>query len=61
MEVSERDFVQARVLAPSTLRTLESVHLAVVLGHDGRCDGIITYDQRIIEAAGALGIRTVSP
>ena len=48
-------------LAPSTLRTLDALHLAVVLGHDGRCDGIVTYDQRIIAAAGTLGIRTVSP
>ena len=61
VEVSERDFVQARILAPSTLRTLDALHLAVVLGHDGRCVGIVTYDQRIIEAAGSLGIRTVSP
>ena len=61
VEVSERDFVQARILAPSTLRTLDALHLAVVLGHDGHCDGIVTYDQRIIAAAGTLGIRTVSP
>jgi uncharacterized protein len=61
VEHSERDFVQARVLAPSTLRTPDALHLAVVLGDDGRCDGIVTYDQRIIEAAGTLGIRTVSP
>ncbi len=61
VEVSERDFLQARILAPSTLRTLDALHLAVVLGHDGRCDGIVTYDQRIIAAAGTLGIRTVSP
>jgi uncharacterized protein len=61
VEHSKRGFVQARVLAPSTLRTPEALHLAVVLGHNGRCDGIVTYDQRIIEAAGTLGIRTVSP
>jgi uncharacterized protein len=61
VEHSERDFVQARVLAPSTLRTPDALHLAVVLGDDRRCDGIVTYDQRIIEAAGTLGIRTVSP
>jgi predicted nucleic acid-binding protein len=61
VEVSERDFVQARVLQPPSMRTLDALHLAVVLGHDGRPAGIVTYDQRIIEAAAMLGIRTATP
>jgi predicted nucleic acid-binding protein len=61
VRVSERDFVQARVLPPSNMRTLDALHLAVVLGLDGYCAGIVTYDRRIVEAAGIVGIRTVSP
>jgi predicted nucleic acid-binding protein len=44
-----------------SLRTLDALHLAVVLGVDGGCAGIVTYDHRIAEAAAAVGIRTVSP
>lgn len=61
VEVGAQDFDHARVLQPSTMRTLDALHLAIVLGHDGRSAGIVTYDQRLIEAAGMLGIRTLSP
>ena len=61
VRVMERDFVQARLLQPMSLRTLDALHLAVVLGVDGGCAGIVTYDSRIAEAAAAAGIRTVSP
>jgi predicted nucleic acid-binding protein len=61
VRVSERDFTHARVLPSLSLRTLDALHLAVVLGVDGGCAGIVTYDRRIVEAAAAVGIRTVSP
>lgn len=61
VRLTERDLVHARVLPPITMRTLDALHLAVVLGLDGRCAGIVTYDARIVEAAESLGIRTVSP
>jgi len=59
--VREREFEQARVLQPPAMRTLDALHLALVVGHDGRAAGIVTYDQRLIEAAATLGIRAVSP
>ncbi len=59
--VRAREFEQARLLQPPTLRTLDALHLAVVVGHDGRSAGIVTYDQRLIDAAATLGIRAVSP
>ena len=61
VRLSERDLVHARVLQPATMRTLDALHLAVVLGHEGRTAGIVTYDRRIVAAAESLGIRTVSP
>jgi predicted nucleic acid-binding protein len=61
VRVSERDFVQARVLQPTSLRTLDALHVALALGHEGRAAGIVSYDRRIVEAAAAVGIRTVSP
>jgi len=61
VEVREREFEQARVLQPPAMRTLDALHLAVVVGHDGRSAGIVTYDQRVIEAAEGLGVRAISP
>ena len=61
VRVGEQTYVLAMELEPAVLRTLDALHLAVVLGLDGRCAGIVTYDRRIVEAAGMLGIRTVSP
>ena len=61
VRVTERDFAHARVLQPISVRTLDALHLAVVLSHEGRTAGIVTYDRRIVAAAEALGIRTISP
>lgn len=61
VRVTERDLAHARVLQPSSVRTLDALHLAVVLSHEGRIAGIVTYDRRLAEAAAALGIRTISP
>jgi predicted nucleic acid-binding protein len=61
IRVVEQTFVLAMELEPAILRTLDALHLAVVLGLDGRCAGIVTYDRRIVEAAEMVGIRTVSP
>ncbi len=61
IRIVEQTFVLAMELEPAVLRTLDALHLAVVLGLDGRCAGIVTYDRRIVEAAGTVGIRTVSP
>jgi predicted nucleic acid-binding protein len=61
VEVREREFEQAQVLQPPELRTLDALHLAVVVGHVGRSAGIVTYDRRLVEAAAGLGVRAISP
>lgn len=61
VRVVEQTYVLAMELEPAVLRTLDALHLAVVLGLDGRCAGIVTYDRRLVDAADMLGIRTVSP
>ena len=49
----------ARRLGPSTLRSLDAIHLAsaALLNVDVIC----AYDQRMLAAAAELGFRTVSP
>lgn len=61
VRVVDQTYVLAMELEPAVLRTLDALHLAVVLGLDGRSAGIVTYDRRIVAAAEALGIRTISP
>lgn len=49
----------ARRIGPSTLRSLDAIHLATatLIGADLVC----AYDQRMLTAAAELGFRTVSP
>lgn len=49
----------ARRLGPSTLRSLDAIHLATatLLGADLFC----AYDKRLLVAASELGFRTISP
>jgi predicted nucleic acid-binding protein len=61
VRIEPETFRLAMELGPPMLRTLDALHLAVVLGLDGRAAGIVTYDRRIVEAAAAVGIRAVSP
>ncbi len=49
----------ARRLAPSTLRSLDAIHLASALLTD--VDVIISYDQRLLYSAHHHGLRTSSP
>ncbi len=48
-------------LGPPELRTLDAIHLAAasVLGQD--LLAVVTYDQRMSDAARILGIRALSP
>ncbi len=49
----------ARRIGPSTLRSLDAIHLATatLVGADLVC----AYDQRMLTAAAELGFRTISP
>ena len=51
----------AAELSPASLRTLDAIHLASArsLGED--IDAVITYDERMIEAATSLSLTVRSP
>lgn len=61
VRIDDETFRLAMELGPPVLRTLDALHLAVVLGLDGRAAGMVTYDRRLVGAAELVGIRTVSP
>jgi len=48
-------------LGPPTLRSLDAIHLATALLVASDLDGFVTYDSRLAEAAGKLGLPVLSP
>jgi hypothetical protein len=61
ISVDDRILDAAGVLAPGVLRTLDAIHLATALAIGDDLEAIVTYDERMIAAAGLLGLTTTSP
>lgn len=54
-------FERAAELEPTLLRSLDAVHLAAALELGDELDGIVTYDDRLTEAAKLHGVRVIAP
>lgn len=54
-------FERAAELEPSLLRSLDAVHLAAALELGDELDGIVTYDERLTEAAMLHGVQAIAP
>ena len=52
---------RAAGIAPATVRTLDAIHLATALAIGSALGSFVTYDDRLAEAARALGLPVVSP
>ena len=64
IEVFELDAGIARHAAsvgPASLRTLDAIHLATALALGAELDAFVTYDDRLAEAARAVGLPVVRP
>lgn len=61
MELSRDTFVRAGELDPVIMRSLDALHLAAALQLGDDLDGIVTYDDRMAEAAGSVGIPVLQP
>jgi len=64
VEVIELDAAIARAAAsigPPTLRTLDAIHLATALALGADLDAFVTYDDRLADAARAIGLPVVRP
>ncbi len=48
-------------LGPSTLRSLDAIHLASALAMGAELEGMVTYDSRLADAARAAGLTVVAP
>jgi predicted nucleic acid-binding protein len=56
-EVCER----AATLEPTVLRSLDALHIAAALSLGDELSALVTYDERMAEGAGVLGVPVVAP
>lgn len=61
LEVSPPVFEQAGRLDPKLLRSLDAVHLAAALALGDDLEGLVTYDERLAQAANLIGVAVVAP
>ncbi len=59
--IDDRILDAAGILEPRILRTLDAVHPATALAIGDDIDVVVTYDERMVAAAGLVGLRTASP
>lgn len=61
IEVGEAIRARAGLLEPAGVRSLDAVHLATAIEVGDALDAVLTYDERMAEAARSLGLATVAP
>ena len=59
--IDDRILDSAGILEPQVVRTLDAIHLATAMAVGDDLDAIVTYDERMVEAARLLGLSTASP
>lgn len=59
--IDDRILEAAGTLEPRIVRTLDAIHLATATALGDDLDSIVTYDQRMAEAARLLGLSTATP
>ncbi len=59
--IDDRILDAAGTMEPRILRTLDAIHLATAVAVGDDLDVILTYDERMVAAAGLLGLRATSP
>lgn len=59
--IDDRILDAAGTLEPRVLRTLDAIHLATAMAIGDDLDAIVTYDHRMVEAAGLLGLLVAAP
>ncbi len=61
VRVNRQVLADAALLAPVTLRSLDAIHLATAALFADTLGGLITYDSRMMEAAGSYGWSVSAP
>jgi len=61
LQLTPAMFEEAGRLEPATLRSLDAIHLAAALDLGDDLDGLVTYDDRLADAARLNGIPVIAP
>lgn len=61
MRIDDAILDAAARLAPSTLRSLEAIHLATALAMGEDLDAVVAYDDRLAGAVKRAGLRSLAP
>jgi predicted nucleic acid-binding protein len=61
VRVDDKTLDAAAALAPPAIRSLDAIHLATAQRLGAELARIVTYDERMAEAARALGMTVASP
>ena len=59
--IDDRILDAAGTLDPLVLRTLDAIHLSTALAVGDDLEAIVTYDERMIDAARLVGLATITP
>jgi len=59
--IDDRILDAAGILEPRILRALDAIHLATALAVGDELDAVVTYDERMVAAAGLIGVPAASP
>jgi len=59
--IDDRILDAAGTIEPRVLRTLDAIHLATALAVGDDLEAIVTYDERMVEAARLMGLSTATP
>jgi uncharacterized protein len=61
LEVTTAMFDEAGRLDPALLRSLDAIHLAAALALGDDLEGLVTYDDRLADAAELNGLLVIAP
>ena len=61
IRVNDRLLNAAGLLQPPEVRSLDAIHLATARELGSDLGQVISYDERMVEAAKGLGLKTASP
>jgi len=61
VDIRPQDFEKAQHVLPSSLRSLDSLHIVSALRLSELGIAMVTYDRQLAEAAAAAGLRAISP
>jgi uncharacterized protein len=59
--VDDRILDAAGIVEPQVLRTLDAIHLATAMALGDDLETIVTYDERMVDAARLVGLSTATP